>query len=228
MARIALIGLLFMFMLNTLITLGSLHEFDIKHLIPVMEDGLPRVEMASLHYLCDCTMATMMAALVLPLTKNADKHGGRFGMIGLISSGALIIIWAILEGAVLSEEVTSQYTLACMKLARNAHIGNFLQRYEMIMIALYSLPALFEMMFCIYGTSLSLSRIFGLKSDKPMIIPASIILGVFGYWVIQDHFRAMEFLEDYWPRIALPIAIGLPLLLLLLKLIINPKVRKSA
>lgn len=228
MGRIAIIGLLFMFALNTLITLGSTQEFDIRNLLPVMEKGFPLTAKASLHYLADCAMATMMATLVMPLIKNAGKDGGRSGLMGILGSGAMIIIWAILEGAVLSSEVTSQYTLSCMKLARNAHIGTFLQRYEMIMIALYSVPALFEVMFCIYGTSVSMSRIFGLKSDKPMIIPCCIILGVFGYWVIDDHFRALDYLEHYWPLIALSIAIGLPVIMVLLRVMFGYKLQKKS
>jgi hypothetical protein len=92
------------------------------------------------------------------------------------------------RGAVLSAEVTSQYTLSCMKLARNAHIGN-------------------------------LSRIFRMKSNKSMILPSSLLLGLFGYWVIEDHFRAMEYLEHYWLIIALPIACGLPIVMFGLRLV---------
>ncbi|PWV98565.1 spore germination protein (amino acid permease) [Paenibacillus cellulosilyticus] len=228
MGRIAMIGLLFMFALNVLITIGSMQEFDIRNLLPVMESGLPRTAKASMHYLADCAMATMMATLVLPLVKKVDIGNGRFGVLGIIGSGMMIIIWAILEGAVLSSEVTSQYTLSCMKLARNAHIGTFLQRYEMIMIALYSLPALFEVMFCIYGTSVCISRIFGIKSNRPMIIPCCIVLGVFGYWIIEDHFRAIDFLENYWPFIALPVAIGLPLIMVLLRVMLGSKLQKKS
>jgi len=229
MGRVAVIGLLFIFTLNVLITLGSLQEFDIWNLLPVMESGLPKTAKASMHYLADCAMATMMGTLILPLVKNVEKGHGRFGVLGILGSGLVITIWAILEGAVLSAEVTSQYTLSCMKLARNAHLGTFLQRYEMIMIALYSLPALFEVMFCIYGTSVSMSRIFGLKSNRPMILPCCIVLGLFGYWVIEDHFRALDYLENYWPYIGLPIAIGLPIVMLLLRVLLSHKLqRKSA
>lgn len=228
MARIAVIGLLFMFTLNVLITVGSMQEFDIRNLLPIMESGMPKTAKASMHYLADCAMATMMATLVLPLVKRVGQGNGRFGVLGILGSGMVIIIWAILEGAVLSSEVTSQYTLSCMKLARNAHMGTFLQRYEMIMIALYSLPALFEVMFCIYGTSVSMSRVFGLKSNRPMIIPCSIVLGIFGYWVIEDHFRAIDFLENYWPFIALPIAIGLPIVMLLLRVMLSHKLQKKS
>ncbi|MNW17064.1 hypothetical protein D3C71_2161200 [compost metagenome] len=40
------------------------------------------------------------------------------------------------------------------------------------------------------------------------------MLGGFSYWIVTDHFRAMIYAEDYWPLVAVPIAIGMPLLLL--------------
>ncbi|RAP74354.1 GerAB/ArcD/ProY family transporter [Paenibacillus montanisoli] len=227
MARLALVGLLFIFLLNVLIIMGSTNEFDIRNLLPVMENGFPRTFAASLNFDADWALATMLAAVVLPSVKNADKTGGKNGMIGIAASGLLTMIWPILEGAVLSAEVTSQYTVSCMKLARNAHMGHFLQRYEMIMIALYSIPVLFEVMFCIYATSISAAKIAGLKSNKAMIPIVSVILGCFGYWIVDDHFRAIDYLENYWPRIALPIAFGLPVLLLMLRLMLGKKLNKA-
>ncbi|WP_337104238.1 GerAB/ArcD/ProY family transporter [Paenibacillus sp. YIM B09110] len=227
MARLALVGLLFIFLLNVMIMIGSLNEFDILNLLPVLEHGFPRTAQASLHFDSDWAMSTMLAALLFPFVKDVKKRGGRLGMAGIVVSGIMISIWAILEAAALSAEVTGQYTLACMKLARNAHIGNFLQRYEMIMIACYSLSMLFMVMFCIYGTYVSAARILGLKKSKTMIFPASLILGIFGYWIVEDHFRAMEYLEQYWPIISLPIAFGLPLLMLSLRMMFGKKLKKE-
>lgn len=223
MARIALAGLLFIFVLNILIILGSTNEFDIRNLLPVLESGFSRMAAASLHYDADWALATVSAALILPMVKDVRKRGGQLGMAGIIVSGMLIVIWSILEGAVLSAEVTRQYTISCMKLARNAHIGSFLQRYEMIMIALYSVSVLFEVMMCLYGSSIGISRMLGLKSNRAMILPAAVILGFFSHWIVEDHFRAMIYLEQYWPRIALPIAFGLPLLLLGLRALLGSR-----
>ncbi|MDQ6422431.1 endospore germination permease [Paenibacillus sp. LHD-117] len=225
MARIALAGLFFIFLLNVMIVIGSTDEFDILNLLPVLEDGFPRALGASIHFDADWALATMLAALVMPLVKDHPRSGGKVGALGILLSGLLIIIWSILEAAVLSAEVTSQYTLSCMKLAHNAHIGHFLQRYEMVMIALYSLPILFEIMFSLYGCSVSMAKIFGIGSHKPTIVPVGLAMGAFAYWIVEDHFRAIEYLEQVWPFIALPIAVGLPLLLLTLGTLLKGRLR---
>jgi len=196
-------------------------------LLPLLEHGFPLTAAASLHFDADWALAIMLAALILPFVNGAAAYGRKLSVVSILASGMVIVIWAILEGAVLSAEVTSQYTISCMKLARNAHIGNFLQRYEMIMIALYSFSILFEVMFCIYGTSVSISKIFGLKSHKVMIAPVCIVLGLFGTWVVRDHFRAITYLENDWPRIALPIAFSLPLLMLGLRMLMRKKLNQA-
>ncbi|THF77546.1 GerAB/ArcD/ProY family transporter [Cohnella fermenti] len=227
-ARLALIGCAFIFLLNVLIVIGSFEEFDIRNLLPVLEQGLPRTLAASLHFDVDCALASMMAALVLPMLKSPQKEGGKVGMLGIATSGLMVIIWSILEGAVLSAEVTSRYTISCMKLARNAHIGEFLQRYEMIMIALYSISALFQVMFCLYGVSVCTARILRLKSIRPVILPCCLMLGTLGYWIVKDHFRAIVYLERYWPWVALPIGFGLPLVMLGLRLLMGRRLKGEA
>lgn len=226
-ARLALLGMTFIFLLNVLIVIGSTAEFDIRNLIPVLEFGFPAAAKASLHFDADYAMAIMMAALVMPLIRDSQKSGGKVGMIGIAVTGLVTLIWAFLESAVLSGEVTAQYAVSCMKLARNAHIGDFLQRYEMIMIAFYSIPVLFEIVFCIYGTSRSMTKLFGTRNNRWMIVPAALLIGGFSYRIVGDHFRALYYLERIWPYIAVPIAFGLPFLMLGLTWIFRRKLRQA-
>ncbi|EFM10604.1 spore germination protein [Paenibacillus curdlanolyticus YK9] len=223
MARTALFGVLFIYLLNGLILAGSFREFDIKNLLPVLESGFVQTFESSVAFDADWAIATMTASLLLPFVKDVKKHGAKLSVTAIIATGLLVISWSILEGAVLSAEVTGNYTVSCMKLARNAHIGTFLQRYEMVMIAFYSVSALVQVMMCVYGSSMAAARLFGLTNSKRMILPVAVILGVFSDWIVRDHFRAMDYLEQYWPMIALPIAVGLPLLLLILQALFRKK-----
>jgi len=104
----------------------------------------------------------------------------------------------------------------------------FLQRYEMIKIALYSLPILFGVTFCQYGASFSLSKLLGVHSYRKLVAPACLPVGAFGYWIVEDHFRAIYCLEHYWPRIANPVAFGLPLLMLLLRFVFGKKLSQAS
>lgn len=181
MGRTALLGLLFIFLLNMLIMVGTTHEFDIRNLQPVLKHGLPATAAASIHFDADWAMSTMMAAIVLPHIRVGSARGSWAGIGGIAACGMTVLIWPLLESAGLSAEVAGEYTVSCMKLARNAHVGNFLQRYEMIMIALYSVPILFEIVFVLYAVSTCSTRLFRLKIKKAFILPSAIVLGTIGY-----------------------------------------------
>ncbi|PZD97458.1 spore gernimation protein [Paenibacillus sambharensis] len=218
MGRMAYVGLASIMLLNTLLLIGSMHEFDIQNLRPVLESSASSILWASRQHNTDWAMATLMTAIILPYVRSPAKRG-RAGVIGMVYGGLFILMWPLLETGVLSASVTSEYIVACMQMARSAHIGQFLHRYEMIMIALFATSALIQIMMSLYCASFCLMRITGRSDYRPMIIPVSLLLGGFGYWLVDDHLRAMSFTDNYWPLICMPIAFGLPVLLWLVSLI---------
>lgn len=221
-SRMALVGVFSILMLNILLLMGSFSFFDIREMLPVLGSGFWNTVWASRHNDTDWAMATMMAAVILPMVKH-KKVWARSGVAGIVYAGLFVLMWPILEGGVLSPEVTAQYIVACMQLARSAEIGHFIHRYEMIMIAFFAISLLVQIMMCLLCASHAASHLFGLKDFRPVIIPVSLILGSFGYWIVFDHNRAMTYLTDYWPPLALPIAFGLPILLWVLGFFMKKK-----
>ncbi|TLS50967.1 spore gernimation protein [Paenibacillus antri] len=226
MGRMAFAGVFFILLLNALIMIGSYPDIDMDNLRPVMESGLPSILWASRHSDTDWAMATMVAGMIQPMVKNPEVRG-RSGMVGIALGGIMVGMWPILEAGVLSAEVTQEYFVSCMKLARNAHIGHFVQRYEMIMIACFSVSSILQITMCLFAASIAASKAAGLKDYRPMLIPVGLALGGFGYWAVHDHMLALELME-LWPYLALPIAVGLPAMLLAARLLAKKRVRKAA
>ncbi|MBU9714835.1 hypothetical protein [Evansella tamaricis] len=112
--------------------------------------------------------------------------------------------------------MVGQYIVSCMQMARSAEIGLFIHRYELIMIIFFSISALVQVMISILCTTIALKHVTGITKLNKLIFPVSLLLGAFGYWVVEDHIRAMDLLTYYWPIMANPIGLGLPLLIFLL------------
>jgi spore germination protein KB len=222
MGRMAFVGVFSIFCLNILLLLGSFNEFDIQNLRPVLDSGISKTLWASRQHGTDWAMATFMACIILPTVKEPNKWG-RSGYMGLLFGGLMVLMWPILEAGVLSAPVTAEYIIACMQMARSAHIGLFIHRYEMIMVAFFATSALIQVMMCLYCSAHAMSKIVGIKDYRKMILPVCILLGGFGYWLVLDHIRAMEFTEKYWPMMAMPFAFGLPFLLWLLGALLKKK-----
>jgi spore germination protein (amino acid permease) len=210
--RIAFVGVFFIIALNILLMFGTIQEFDSKELLPILESGFWRTVWASRQNDTDWAMATMMAGVIYPYVKE-NQIWTRSGVAGILFGGLFVLEWPILETAVLSPEVTKQYIVACMQMARSAHIGQFIQRYELFMIAFFAFSLLVQMSMCLFCTCQAVSEVLNLKSYRPVIIPVGLILNGAAYWLIIDHTRAMNFLEGPWVIFSLSIAFVLPLLL---------------
>jgi spore germination protein KB len=226
LSRMALLGVFSILCLNILILIGSLADFDIRELLPTFQAGFGKTLWASRHHDADWAVATMMATMVLPHVKNKETWA-RSGAAGIVFGGLFVVLWPILEVGVLTAEVAAQYLVSCMQMARSAHIGFFLHRYEMIMIAFFALSSLTQIMITLLCASIAMQRLIGLKDYRPVVIPVAFILGGFGYWFVIDHHRAMSLLETYWIAVALGIAVGLPILILLLGKVFRKKLKRG-
>ncbi|WML53595.1 GerAB/ArcD/ProY family transporter [Neobacillus sp. PS3-12] len=210
--RLAFVGVFFIIVFNILLMFGTIKEFDSKELLPILESGFWRTIWASRQNDTDWAMATIMAGVILPNVKD-NNTWTRSGIAGILIGGLLVLQWPILEAAVLSPEVTKQYIVACMQMARSAHIGQFIQRYELFMVVFFAFSLLVQMSICLFCACRAVGSIFNLKSYRTVIIPVGLILNGAAYWIIIDHTRAMNFLEGPWVVFSLSVAFGLPLLL---------------
>jgi spore germination protein KB len=226
-SRMALLGIFSVLSLNILLLIGSISEFDIRELLPTFQSGLPKILWASRHHNADWAIATMMTALILPHVKDPNTWANA-GVSGSAYSGIFIIMWPILEVGVLTSEVAGQYIVSCMQMARSAHIGIFLHRYEMIMIAFFALSSLTQIMMTLFCASIALQKIVGGKDYRKMIPAVSLILSGFGYYIVSDHRRALYYLETNWITLSLSIAILLPITIWLLGFFFKKKWKKAS
>lgn len=224
-SRLAFVGVFSILVLNIMLLVGSLQEFDIKEMVPVLESGFWRTVWASRQNDTDWAMATLMAAMIIPNVKNKDTWP-KAGFAGIVMGGMFVLQWPLLETGVLSPEVTKQYIVACMQMARSAHIGLFIQRYEMFMIVFFAFSILVQIAMCLFCACRAAENILSLKSYRPVILPVGLLLNGIAYWVVLDHVRAMEFLSGPWVAISVPSAFGLPLLLWLLGFLFKKKLGK--
>jgi spore germination protein KB len=224
-SRMALLGVFSVVSLNILLLLGSLSEFDIRELLPTFQSGFFPSLWASRHQFTDWSLPIMMAAIILPLVKDPETWG-KSGFSGVFFGGMFVVMWPILEAGVLSPEVTGAYLISCMQMARSAQIGQFIHRYEMIMIAFFSLSILTQIMMTFLCASVAVQKMFGLKDYRPVIIPVTLLLGGYGYWVVVDHHRAMEMIENYWVLVSIGITVTLTIILSVIGIFLKKKYKR--
>ncbi|MBU9714834.1 GerAB/ArcD/ProY family transporter [Evansella tamaricis] len=100
-ARLSMLGVFSIVILNVLILFGSLSYFEIRHFLPIMRNGVMKAFLITEHHNADWAMAIMMVSILLPMVKEQKKWVGS-GVRGVVYGALFIVLWPILNVGVLS------------------------------------------------------------------------------------------------------------------------------
>jgi hypothetical protein len=158
-------------------------------------------------------MATTVVLLLLPMTEKPQQWL-RFSWWGLGLGAVLVLTWSFFEITVLGPEVTGQYLIACMQLARAAELSIYLHRYEMIMVVLFVYGVISQSIALLYCATELLAAALPFKVRRGYLVTAVSLLSIAPqYYLAYDRERYGSFLAVIWPPITFALAFVLPLLL---------------
>lgn len=221
--RLAFVGLGMNLFLGALVVVGSFDHFEMIRLRPVWEHGLTAIVRASSLAWTDSALVLVGLLFLWPRSATAPGRWMNLSWLGLLMATITIMPWPVFEIGVLGAEVTAQYLIACMQLARSAELGIYLHRYEMVMMILFGWGTLVQGMALLYFALELLRAVIPLKLARGLFMTAVVVLIIpLHYYMAIDRER-LDWLHSYlWPPIALPVALGLPLLLGLVALFRKP------
>lgn len=212
-ARLSILGCVLNIAFNIALAAGSVHHMDLSRLLPIFDHGVLPVLTASIRAYQDVGMATAVAMLVLPMTEK-PKLWLRYSWWGLGLGGVLVITWSVFEITVLGPEVTAQYLIACMQLARAAELSIYLHRYEMIMVVLFVYGVISQSIALLYSATELLAAALPFRIKRGYLITAVSLLSIGPqYYLAYDRERYGTFLALVWPPVTVALAFVLPLLI---------------
>lgn len=224
--RLAVLGLAMTILLDLLVIAGAIDHFDYTRLLPVLEDGPGPSLLASLIAHTDVSMAVAGAFVLLPLTGRPQRWL-RLSWIGLGVGTLITSMWPLFEVAVLSHEVTAQYLISCMQLARAAELSIWLHRYELLMVIFFVYGVLTQSIVCLYCATELTAAALPFKLGRPWLILICAVLTMpLQTYLGYDRDLYGLVLMYVWPAIALPVGYGVPLLMCGLALL-RPQVRAT-
>lgn len=223
--RLAWIGFFCLWSFHLLLVTGTIEQFNADNFLPVMNRPVLDVLSASWYINPTWGLATMSAALILPLVKDS-KQWKKSSLIGFFFGSVFVVIWPIQIG-VITANVSSKYCVLCMELMRYARLGDFFKRYEIAMSTLGLIVFSVQLFLCFLCYMHSMANIFGKKEYRSFLIPGSIIIGIISYWFCAEHFRSMNFMEIIWPAIANPIILGIPFIMLIFGWILKSRMKST-
>lgn len=205
---------IFVFFLFILIALIPL--IDVDKIKPVLEAGIGPILYAGVHFASIQELVCFM--MVAPFVNRPQRIPKSLLIGGGI--GALIIIMVTtISMLVLGPDFSARNLFPAFVLAKKISIGQFLQRVEVIMLAIWFLAVFIKTAVCLFSTVLSLAQTLNMRSYRLYTYPVGILMVVYTSQVYPNVTAYLEFLFKTWYLYSYTMMLVIPLLLLVIALI---------
>ncbi|WP_436236322.1 GerAB/ArcD/ProY family transporter [Paenibacillus sp. LjRoot153] len=99
-------------------------------------------------------------------------------------------------------------------MAKQINIGDFLQRFEILIAGIWFLTVYFKTTFYFYSFVIGLAQVLNIKDNRPIVLPLGMIQVVYSLVVYPNVAYMTEFDTKAWISYALAIGLLYPLLIL--------------
>ncbi|WP_306294951.1 GerAB/ArcD/ProY family transporter [Paenibacillus kribbensis] len=182
---------------------------------PILERGWGPIWPAALSFISIAFLSHIVLLMIFPFVDHPDQARKAF-LIGSLAGGLILILLITLAILVFGPELTAKNMYPSYSLAKKINIGNFLQRIEAIMAAMWFISLFFRLALYMYSIMIATAQIFNLKDYRPLIFPLGMILIVMSVIIYPNVPYQQSWDAKIWTPYILSIGLILPLLLLCL------------
>jgi spore germination protein KB len=214
-ARTAVIGFSMAIIFYSLVFMASVSEIDIDRILPVFDYGIIPVLKASLKADTFVGVIYVFIAMALPKVKD-QKKALRSAVSGTLIGGSFFVFYFIVELMVMGPQVVGIMRIASMDFVRSIQITEYLHRFESFMVALWYWSILVQAGILGSCSLESFMETTGIKKKSPWgVVILGILTMILTYIISRNRVFFLYFREYVWQYFALPLQLGVPLLLLL-------------
>lgn len=190
----------------------TVKDFDLKNLLPVLEDGFIPVLKTSLIPITFPFGETVLFTMILPYI-NKPEEAKKAHVAAMIGAGILLTLITMAVLAVFGAGAAN-YLYSTYSLARCISIASIVERIEAIPISMWILSGFIKIAVCLYAFVTGSAQILNLKDYRPLILPSGVIMTALSVLVYENIMEQISFATKVWPVYSLPFEVGIPLLLL--------------
>lgn len=177
-ARSAEVFIFFFFVLFFFLVLFILPKVQFENIQPVFEAGTITIFQASINFIEVTSVNAIVLLMIFPAFVNNFKQAKIFFFIGNLTGGVVILILTFLCVSVLGAYSTEAEVYPGYELSKRINFGNFIQRVEALMAALWIIALYFKTTLYFFASVLGIAQIINLKDYRPLTIPLGMIMVV--------------------------------------------------
>lgn len=189
---------------------------DLNNMKPMFESGMKPIIKGALYLLTYTTMTNIVLMMIFPANVVNVKDAKKSFFSGTIFAGLMLFIVALLSIIILGSDFSRRNAYPSYVLAKKIHIGNYIQRIEIIIALIWFITVFYKTILYFYGSIIGLTQTLGLKDYKSLTLPLGMILVVLSIVIYPSNIYLDQWDATTWlPFIFMP-ALVLPLLLLII------------
>jgi spore germination protein KB len=201
----------FIFAFFLLIVLSSKNMAAVR-LLPVYDEGMAAILKGAAGSFAWLGEIFGLAAIIPYLNKPGQAL--RVVILATLVSGLLLTSGAIYTITVLGPDLTASSMYPMYSSVRMISIANFLERLEVIPVALWIVVGMTKDTFFRYFAILGAAQCFGLKDYRLLALPVGVVVIAASLLLYQDLAVQVTYAKEVWPFTSLLFEAVIPLLLL--------------
>jgi len=194
-------------------------SIHIENLQPIMETPKKSLFFSMIRFISLFSFPLAVLLTIFPSTVNVQKSAQKGFYIGTIIGGIVLITMITLSILVLGPTNTASRAFPSYSLAQRISIGNFLQRIEVIMAAMWIISIYIRTFMYFYASVIATKHLFKIKNHRPLIFPLGMIILGLSQIVHPNIIHSNIYNREIWPLFSFVFMILLPLVLLLVAMI---------
>ncbi len=212
--------------LFSLLTIGLvLKDVNPDNLKPLFHTGLIDILKASLIPSSWFGVCVIMGMLLPYHDKPQKTFVAKMG--GVITGTILLTAFMLVQMGVFGVHGTASLTFPSYSLARMIHLGDFVERIEVVMMVIWLGGGFITLTVLYYVAVLGTSQLLNLKSFQPVVIPVGIVIIGLSIMLFSNHIDLKAFINKVFPFYALSIEGGLTTVLLIIALLRRGTAKKA-
>lgn len=224
--RFSFLGFIALWGINITMILGTMQDFDLINLQPVLDQGLQKNLINSMYVFCDTTMVIAAVGMVYPMI-NKKKKIMPITIAAIIVAFISVIIWPIFEVGVLGADVMKQFVVVCMQQVRSAQLTRYLPRYELIMVSFFVWSVYVQSVLMYFDCEYSIKEAFKIDKNRVMVYILLPIMIIITNQMGKDHNNYIRFLAGPWTIASVGLGIGVPIIFMIALMLKRKPKKKS-
>lgn len=144
------------------------------------------------------------------------KSSSRIYIIGLLIGGIILLITSFTNILVLGINMSSNYYYPAYATFTKIHIGNFIQRIEVLLAVIFVLGSFVKISVCFLATIRGIAKIFKFNDYRFLITPIALIILNISHFYTEGIMEFWKYIDEIWSYYALLFEMIFPIIFIII------------